>query len=215
MPTIEGAGARALLNAGAPVNGTSEQQTVTLANASGGSFRLTFDGHTTAPIAYNAEASAVQTALRALASIGSDGCTVSGSAGGPYTVIFAGVLAKKNLPQLTALITELEGEGAAVTVETSVAGVDATYRGAAPGTLLYDTTNGRLYINRGTGANVDWAEIVNLDAFNGVTIDLTKCTAEIVRPLLDPLANDADAAAIVARINAIIGVITDTFALTS
>jgi hypothetical protein len=61
--------------------------TVTLGTQSSGTFVLTFRGNTTTGIAYNAAASAVKAALVAL----DDGYvsadwTVTGSAGGPYTV---------------------------------------------------------------------------------------------------------------------------------
>ena len=46
---------------------TNETQTVRVTNATGGTFTLTFDGQTTAPIAYNATAAQVQAALEALA----------------------------------------------------------------------------------------------------------------------------------------------------
>lgn len=62
----------------------------------GGSYTLdvTADGSTaeTAAIAYNATAAAVQAAIVALANVPADGVTVTGSAGGPYTVTFAGEL---------------------------------------------------------------------------------------------------------------------------
>lgn len=44
---------------------------------------------TTAGIAYNAAASAVQTALQGLSNVGTGNATVTGSAGGPYTITFA------------------------------------------------------------------------------------------------------------------------------
>ncbi|HFB97894.1 MAG TPA: hypothetical protein ENJ62_02025 [Bryobacterales bacterium] len=50
----------------------------------GGTFTLTYDGQTTAPIVYNAPSSVVESALEALPSI--DDVTVTGSAGGPRTV---------------------------------------------------------------------------------------------------------------------------------
>ena len=48
---------------------TNETQTVRVNNADGGTFTLTFQGQTTAPIAYNATAAAVQAALEALANV--------------------------------------------------------------------------------------------------------------------------------------------------
>lgn len=50
----------------------------------GGTFTISYGGNTTAGIAYNAAASTVQTAIRLLP--GLSAATVSGSAGGPYTI---------------------------------------------------------------------------------------------------------------------------------
>ena len=70
----------------------NEQQLVTLDTPSAGDFTLTFDSEETAAIAYDAAASAVQTALELLANIDGPGVdiAVTGSAGGPYTVEFKG-----------------------------------------------------------------------------------------------------------------------------
>lgn len=56
--------------------------------ASGGTFTITVDGQTTSGIAYNAAASAVQTALEALSNVASGDALVSGDAGGPYLITF-------------------------------------------------------------------------------------------------------------------------------
>lgn len=67
-------------------------KTVTITGTpTGGTFTLSFGGQTTSGIAYNATAAAVQSALVALSSVGAGNATVSGSAGGPYTVTFNGV----------------------------------------------------------------------------------------------------------------------------
>lgn len=50
--------------------GTDEVQSVTITDATGGTFTLTFNGKTTAAIAYNATPAQVQAALRALSTIG-------------------------------------------------------------------------------------------------------------------------------------------------
>ena len=47
-------------------SGGDEVQTVTLSNATGGTFRLAFEGYVTAPLAYNATAAQVDAALDAL-----------------------------------------------------------------------------------------------------------------------------------------------------
>jgi hypothetical protein len=60
---------------------------VTLGTPSAGTFTLTWRGHTTATIAYNATAATVKTALVALDdNYGSSDWDVTGSAGGPYTI---------------------------------------------------------------------------------------------------------------------------------
>lgn len=87
-----------------------EVQTVTITGGpSGGTFTLTFGANTTGNIAYNASASAVQTALRALASIGSGNVNVSGANGGPYTVEFVGSLANASQSLLTKDASGLTG----------------------------------------------------------------------------------------------------------
>lgn len=58
-----------------------EVQNVTLVGAVSGTFTLTFDGQTTAPIPFDATAAQVQTALWALPNIGVGGVTVTGAPG--------------------------------------------------------------------------------------------------------------------------------------
>jgi hypothetical protein len=84
-----------------------------------GTFRLSFDGDTTADIAYDATPAAVETALNALSSISSvGGVAVSGEAGGPWQITFNSVgsrpLMGGNGDKLTPLsgvkiVTEQEG----------------------------------------------------------------------------------------------------------
>src|SRR5690606_2536780 len=50
--------------------GKDEVQKVTVSDATGGTFTLTFGGKTTAPIAYDGTAATVQAALEALSTIG-------------------------------------------------------------------------------------------------------------------------------------------------
>ena len=57
---------------------------------SSGNFTLTFNGQTTANIAYNASAATVQTALEGLSNIDSGDVSVTGSNGGPWAVEFTG-----------------------------------------------------------------------------------------------------------------------------
>ena len=57
---------------------TDEQQTVRVTNATGGTFTLTFEGQTTAPIAFNATAAQIDAALEALSNIEADEIQTSG-----------------------------------------------------------------------------------------------------------------------------------------
>ena len=103
---------------------TDEVQTVTVADATGGTFTLTFSGQTTAPIAYNATASAVSSALVALSNIGAGDVGV-GRNGSVYTISFIGALADTNVAQLTAddsSLTGEEGDTPTVTVATTTGG---------------------------------------------------------------------------------------------
>lgn len=68
-------------------------QTVGVGAASAGTFTLTYKGQTTGNIAFNATASAVQTALIALSTIGSGNVSVTGAAP-TWTVAFVGALAQ-------------------------------------------------------------------------------------------------------------------------
>lgn len=64
-------------------------QVVTITNANSGTFKLGVGGVLTNPIPYNAPNSAVQTAINALSTV-TTSVTVSGNAGGPYSVVFQG-----------------------------------------------------------------------------------------------------------------------------
>ena len=79
--------------------GVNEEHFVTVGGgATGGTFTLSFnraDGtgsQTTAPIAWDASAAAVQSALEALSNVDAGNVSVTGAAGGPWTVEFTGSL---------------------------------------------------------------------------------------------------------------------------
>lgn len=65
--------------------------TITLGTQTSGSFSITYGGQTASGIAYNATGATVQTALQGLSSFtpGAN-VTVTGSAGGPYTIVITG-----------------------------------------------------------------------------------------------------------------------------
>lgn len=104
--------------------GTSEVQTITFyGSPSGGTWTATFNGYTTTALAHNISTANLQTALRALASIGASGVTVGGSAGA-WVVTFAGTLANTAVPMITVDTTSLTGGSIYGTIATSTPGVD-------------------------------------------------------------------------------------------
>lgn len=103
----------------------SEVQTVAITGGpTGGTFTLTFDGATTAAIAYNAAASAVQSALEALPNINPGDVVCAGGAlpGTAVTVTFGGQYLGANVPQMTASGSLTGGTTPAVAVTTTTAG---------------------------------------------------------------------------------------------
>lgn len=108
-----------------PYSGTSDEvQTATVTGApTGGTFTLTWSGQTTAAIAWNATAAAVQSALAALSNIGAGNVQVTGANGGPYTVKFIGSLANTDVAAMTASGAGLTGgTSPGVTIATTTAG---------------------------------------------------------------------------------------------
>lgn len=96
-----------------------EVQTITEGGSGLTSFTLTYAGQTTTSIAAAATAATVQAALAALSNIGDADVVVTGAAGGPYTVTFAGALANTNVAALTATPT---GGSGTVTIATPTGG---------------------------------------------------------------------------------------------
>jgi hypothetical protein len=94
----------------------NERQQIVV-DASAGSYTLTFNGSSTAPIAYNAIASGIRSALAALPSVGGEAnVAVSGTSFSsevnpdhPFTVTFQGPLAAADQPQITANTSQLTG----------------------------------------------------------------------------------------------------------
>jgi hypothetical protein len=130
---------------------TNEVQTVTITGTpTGGTFTLTYGGQTTAGIAYNAAASAVQSALVALSSVGAGNVAVTGGPGPgtAWTVTFQGTLAGTNVAQMTTSGASLTGGSSpASAVTTATGGVVAHYpNGYIPsGTVIGKVTSGGLF----------------------------------------------------------------------
>lgn len=142
--------------AGIPSNGTNEVDTLTIQSlTSGGSFTLGITGSRSTPaIVWSSSTGTiianVSNALKGLNSVGTDGVNVAAGtlASGTGTILieFIGKNAKRDFPLLTIASNALTG-GAAPTVTTGTAGVEATFRTALTGQLLIDTVTPDLYIN--------------------------------------------------------------------
>lgn len=94
---------------------TAEVQTLTLNNAVGGTFTITYAGQTTAPIAYNASTATVQAALWALSNIADNDVAVTGTPGA-YTLTWLNSLG--NVAQPTVTTTSLVGNRTFITGDT-------------------------------------------------------------------------------------------------
>jgi hypothetical protein len=113
------------------VPSVNEKQQVAV-DATGGTYTLTYSGQTTAAIAWNALASAVQTALENLSNIAVGDVVVTGGPGNagattPYLVQFGGALAATNLSAMTANSASLTGSAHTATITTPVQGAATQY----------------------------------------------------------------------------------------
>lgn len=101
------------------VVGVDEVNVVTITGSpDGGTFTVTVNGQTTAGVAYNATAGTLQTALEALSNVAPGDVTVTGSAGGPYTLTWGGAHANENMT--------VSSSGASLTGGTSPAATTTT-----------------------------------------------------------------------------------------
>lgn len=157
---------RVLHAATTPVAGTNEIQTLTFgAGTTAGNFKLTYNGETTANIAWSATNATlvanVDAALEALSSIGTGGVTTAVgtmTAGiGTITCTFAGTNTARLNVGLVTVATQTTG-GTLSTAETT-AGVEADGRDTAKGTLCIADDTGILYGNTGTPPNPTWGKV--------------------------------------------------------
>jgi hypothetical protein len=103
------------------VDAVNEQQVVTVNNGTGGTYKLTYDSQEmSSGVAYNVSAADLETALELLSSI--TAATVTGSAGGPYTVEFV-TPGGADLAIMTADTTALTGAAVTVSVVEDTTGV--------------------------------------------------------------------------------------------
>lgn len=120
-----GAGTAVIATTTQGVAPVDEVQTLTVV-ATGGTFTITYAGQTTAVIAYNANAAAVEAALELLSNIGVDEAVCAGTLSGGMTVTFGGTLAGTNVAQVTCTSTLLTGT-CAPTTDVPGASVDLDF----------------------------------------------------------------------------------------
>ena len=125
-----------------------ELKNVTLNYATGGTFRLAFEGYVTAPLASSATAAQVESALEALNSV--DNVTVTGNAGGPWTVTFGGTHSNTN-------VSRLDGDATAASNGTLVRTLSYTFDAAGQLTAASDPDSSYAvsYDNLGRVVTVD------------------------------------------------------------
>ena len=141
----------------------NEKQQVSLVGSpTGGTFTLTFQGQTTAGIAYNADTATLDAALEALSNIGVGDVTCTGGPlpGTAIVVEFTTALANTDVQQMTGSGTSLTGASVNVSVtQEAVTGVNEqqqveiegtptggtftlTYSGQTTGTIAYNAAAG-------------------------------------------------------------------------
>lgn len=113
--------------------GTAEIQTITPSGTwSGGTYTLSFNGATTAALAYNATNTTVQTALNNLATIGGVAGSVAVTGGplstGAFTITFGGSLGGDQ-PQISISTTNVTGTTPAAVAATTTPGVAGSVDG--------------------------------------------------------------------------------------
>ena len=165
---IEGAREGFRVSAGAPAAGTSAVQTLTIGGTpTGGTFKLGWNGHTTAAITWSATNSTllsnINTALDAMAGGGSGyivATAASLTAGiGTISLTFSSVLARRAVAVISVADNSLTGTSPTLAIANTTPGVDAAGQGAPKGGLLSDSTNGILYINTGSDSNPVWTKV--------------------------------------------------------
>lgn len=186
--------------------GVNQVNVVTITGGpTGGTFTITVNGQTTAGIAYNAVASAVQSALEALSNVAPGDVTVTGSAGGPYTLTFAGALANQAITVSASGASLTGGTPAAAATTTTPGGItdiavvpilagqvdvflDDTGAGLGTSKLLSDFTAdfkfGGLY-------KPEWVLDSDLESYKEVVLQRPDATVSL------ELGNDATARALI------------------
>jgi hypothetical protein len=133
----------------------NEVQSIASSGATAGTFTLSFDGATTAALAFNATAAVISAALQALPSVGTANLSATGGpANTTATVVtFSGALAGFNVPLITVDKTGLTGAGATAVTETTK-GVPAGVTEIRKGTFCMPDPSNAGYYKAYTGDTI-------------------------------------------------------------
>lgn len=152
--------------------GTSnEVQTLTVTGTpTAGGFTLTFNGWSTAELAFNASAATIQAALEALPSIGTGNVLCAGGPvdAAPVTITFQGTLQKKNVEEITVAHTFDAGSIANATTTPGVGTCTVKIQDSA------DTTN---------GVDGTWADLITFSAVTGPTAERMEVSGTVDKGL--------------------------------
>ena len=153
----------------APVTGTNEVQTATFgAGITGGTFTLSLDGISTAPITHTgaamtgaAMATAMNTALDAKFGsaqiVAAAGTFATGA--GTMTLTFSGSNYARRAVSTMTVGNSLTGTTPTLTVAETTPGVDATGRNTPKGAMVMDTATGIVYVNTGVIGTPTWTKV--------------------------------------------------------
>lgn len=168
MPVIEGVQARGIAAAGAPSAGTNAVQTLTIGGTpTAGTFKLGFEGFTTAAITWSAVNATLlanmQTALDAVPALGTNGSVAAAgtlTAGiGTVTLTFGANRARQVVSVMTVADNSLTGTSPTLAIANTTPGVAATGRGLGVGQIYTDQTAGIIYANTGTSLSPTWTKV--------------------------------------------------------
>lgn len=154
-------------NAGAPVAGTNEVQTLTIGGTpTGGTFRLSYEGRRTGNITWSATNATllanIQAALDAITGANWIVATAGTLTAGIGTILLTfsgGDVAHRAVSTILVDTNALTGTAPTLAIAETTPGVDATARDVQPGTVLVDTTNKKAYIHTGTQGVPTWTVI--------------------------------------------------------
>ncbi|MEQ8852898.1 hypothetical protein [Gimesia sp.] len=174
---------------------TNEQQTISLASCSGGTFALGYGEDTTDPIAFNASAATIESELEALPGIGAGNVSVSGS--GPWVVEFTGTLRGTNVDLITLDDSNLTGVLDATISETTPGGGGCNERWAIQAHLANDsdqngyiTLTGNASVSAGT-----WDLLIELNS-SALSTEITDIPYDVtlaeLQALIDASLADSD-----------------------